>query len=172
MSRNEFQKNADRTRHCFTFHKVLDIVIRTLTLGVCNNKNNTNKWLEKYDMSRSERDKYTSLLLTKEKLDGFGETFEIEGVRISKHTFSDLSTIKPEDYGTNWISIRDTVLTRDCYECKEEDGRCFGPLQIHHVTPLSKGGTNESKNLITLCLYHHSQKHKHMWRKLHGNIRC
>ena len=91
-------------------------------------------------------------------------------MRISEHTFSDMPVVDKADYGFNWENLREQILTRDNYECRESDERCLGPLQIHHIVPLSKGGSNEMNNLKTLCFYHHSLKHRHMREKYNGNI--
>jgi hypothetical protein len=49
-------------------------------------------------------------------------------------------------------AIRIEVLRRDGNKCRE-CGRTAGqvPLEIHHVVPVAKGGTDEMSNLITLC---------------------
>jgi 5-methylcytosine-specific restriction endonuclease McrA len=96
---------------------------------------------------------------------------EIQGVRVSKHTFADLPVLGAAQYGVNWEQLRDMVLTRDDHECQEADGRCEGPLQIHHRTPLSRGGTNDLRNLVTLCHYHHCCKHPHMRERYRGSLR-
>ena len=33
-------------------------------------------------------------------------------------------------------------------------------LEIHHIVYRSQGGTNDERNLIRLCKYHHEQVHK------------
>ena len=95
---------------------------------------------------------------------------EIEGARISKNTFSDLPVLGAEGYPKDWENLREIILSRDNYQCQENDAMCTGPLQIHHIIPLSKGGTNRPNNLTTLCMYHHCQKHEHM-RMKYENLR-
>lgn len=94
------------------------------------------------------------------------ENIEIEGIRISKHPFPDVDIVHKADYGIDWEVLKDQVLQRDNYECQENDGYCNGSLQVHHIVPLSKGGTNKVTNLITLCKHHHSLKHDHMEKTL------
>lgn len=65
-------------------------------------------------------------------------------------------------YPSNWEEIREAILRRDQFTCQEEDADCSGPLHVHHILPLSRGGGNDPSNLITLCKYHHSLKHEHM----------
>ena len=51
------------------------------------------------------------------------------------------------------------VYTRDggkCRVCGRRDN-----LHIHHIIFRSQGGTNETSNLITLCLQHHTDVHMH-----------
>lgn len=63
--------------------------------------------------------------------------------------------------------VRVAVLERDCFACTycnwtrqqrdKEDPRKF--LEIHHIVDHVKGGTNEARNLITLCNVHHDAVH-------------
>jgi 5-methylcytosine-specific restriction endonuclease McrA len=62
----------------------------------------------------------------------------------------------------SWGTIRMEILKRDknkCYDCKEtfkDTG-----LDIHHKTPLYKGGAEFNKNnLITLCISCHKFRHR------------
>jgi len=87
------------------------------------------------------------------------EFVEENGVRVAVCMFPDVTLDGRHTYGPNWLEIRQTILVRDDYACQHADGRCNGPLQIHHRRPLSKGGTNEGTNLVTLCRYHHGQQH-------------
>ena len=52
---------------------------------------------------------------------------------------------------------RTSILIRDnytCQKCKLED-KTAKKLEIHHIKPLVFNGTNEDKNLITLCYICH-----------------
>ncbi|MGZ6333242.1 MAG: HNH endonuclease [Bdellovibrionota bacterium] len=55
------------------------------------------------------------------------------------------------------------VNCRDQVQCTytHEGARCANRrwLEIHHVTPVSKGGGNELENLKTLCHAHHQMLH-------------
>lgn len=48
--------------------------------------------------------------------------------------------------------VRDYVFRRDRYQC-QSCGRQHGevPLQLDHIIPLAKGGSNDLSNLQTLC---------------------
>jgi len=60
---------------------------------------------------------------------------------------------------------RISILSRDNYKC----ARCyrvsedFGVMQVHHIVPVSEGGTDENKNLITLCSMCHTRVHQIGW---------
>lgn len=164
MTENAFERDTKEALNKLKLHEGVGRILNILTLGIFDNSINIKKQKERYEKCRKDYQQYALLLSQAAELDQQNQIIEIKGVRISKHTFADLPVVGGQDYGVAWDSIRDTVLIRDDYRCEEEDGYCYGPLQIHHLTPLSKGGSNDSKNLVTLCFYHHSQKHEHMRR--------
>lgn len=54
-------------------------------------------------------------------------------------------------------SLREFILNRDgrkCICCLEKQN-----LIIHHLQPVKLNGSNNSKNLITLCKHHHELLH-------------
>ena len=59
----------------------------------------------------------------------------------------------------NWLdpAVRLAVLNRDDWRCQ----RCgsAGPLHVHHIRPRSRGGPDETENLLTLCFRCHSTIH-------------
>ncbi len=69
--------------------------------------------------------------------------------------------IEPGGYPSNWLDISKTVRERDAYRCRY-CGSSDRILHVHHIIPLSKGGSNSLSNLITLCEKCHSRKHPHM----------
>ena len=81
----------------------------------------------------------------------------------SKNSFEDWS------YGSDWAEIKRRVKKRDnfsCQECGKSYSKKFKKyLHVHHVVPISKGGTNKLYNLITLCVHCHRKKHPHMKKK-------
>lgn len=84
---------------------------------------------------------------------------EEHGVRVALCIFPDVALDGRQTYGPYWLTIRGAVLQRDGYHCRHADGCCAGPLQIHHIRPLSKGGNNDLLNLLTLCRHHHGLQH-------------
>jgi 5-methylcytosine-specific restriction endonuclease McrA len=62
----------------------------------------------------------------------------------------------------DWVVLRRIVLKRDrrhCQNCKAHGTR----LDVHHVVPVSVGGSNNLTNLLTLCFACH--KLIHPWMK-------
>jgi hypothetical protein len=141
------------------------------TFGLKNNDQRINQADNYLLVCKDQRLRYNLLLEKAKSLDDqLLQYDEIEGARVSKNTFSDFPVLGAEGYPPDWENLREIILTRDNYQCQESETTCTGPLQIHHIIPLSKGGTNKSKNLITLCMYHHCQKHEHM-RMKYENLR-
>lgn len=62
----------------------------------------------------------------------------------------------------DYVLIKDTVLAAYDYRCA--NCRDTESLEIHHVVPLSLGGTNEITNLVPLC--HRCHKTAHCGRHL------
>jgi len=61
-------------------------------------------------------------------------------------------------YGRSWKRIRDRYIKAHplCEEC-ERNGRIKTAEEVHHIQPLSKGGGNETTNLMALCKSCHSR---------------
>lgn len=60
-------------------------------------------------------------------------------------------------YGRAWKRIRDRYIAAHplCEQCQKE-GRITPAREIHHVLPLSHGGTHSEDNLMALCTPCHS----------------
>jgi len=64
-----------------------------------------------------------------------------------------------ERYGISrnqWTKIRRRAIRRDGGRCAQCGAT--GPLQVDHITPVSKGGGHELSNLQTLCGVCHDAK--------------
>lgn len=61
-------------------------------------------------------------------------------------------------YGHEWRKIRERYITKHplCEECKK-NGRLQPTEEVHHILPLSKGGTHDDSNLMSLCKSCHSR---------------
>lgn len=80
-------------------------------------------------------------------------------VRRSK---SGVTRIVRDSYGASWGEWRTTasrIKERDGNKCSQ----CGSThrLHVHHIRPLSRGGTTSDANMITLCEECHDKKHKH-----------
>ena len=66
-----------------------------------------------------------------------------------------------ERYGSTWKRIRDRHLAGHplCEMCKEQ-GRYVLASLVHHIRPISDGGTHEESNLMSLCVSCHERIHQ------------
>lgn len=70
-------------------------------------------------------------------------------------------------YPPDWDDRRREVLLRDDYTCQAPNcTKQGGPhgettLHVHHIQPISQGGSHEYTNLITLCEACHNRQHPH-----------
>jgi len=59
-----------------------------------------------------------------------------------------------------WNELREFILERDNFTCQVCGIFLMDiSLEVHHIKPLFKGGTNDEANLITLCHECHRVKH-------------
>jgi 5-methylcytosine-specific restriction endonuclease McrA len=56
--------------------------------------------------------------------------------------------------------VRASVLARDRHRCATPGCRSTHFLEVHHVTPRSRGGSNRAENLVTLCSRCHAFVHE------------
>ena len=61
-------------------------------------------------------------------------------------------------YGRAWRRIRARFIAAHplCEQCKA-DGRLTPAEEVHHIKPLSQGGTHDEQNLMSLCKRCHSR---------------
>lgn len=162
---NVFERHVGDAEKKLSQEKRSNFWIKIFTLGFTNNELNIQQAEQDLKSCRNDLAKSQELLAEARAIDQSEETISIQGIRISKHSFADLKATGTETYPAEWQQLRQTILQRDNFTCQEKDGYCSGPLQIHHILELSKGGSNDPDNLITLCKYHHSMKHPHMQRE-------
>lgn len=72
-----------------------------------------------------------------------------------------------ERYGEGWKDFRVAIKKENGFICSQCGiGHSFeNPIHLHHIIPVSKGGTNSKSNLISLCKICHNKEHKHMSKK-------
>lgn len=63
-------------------------------------------------------------------------------------------------YGRAWKRIRDRYVKEHplCEMCLK-DGRLTPVEEVHHIKPLSQGGTHSNDNLMSLCQSCHTKIH-------------
>ena len=163
MNTSVFETDVQAARQKLTAEKQRGFWTRLLTFGIVGNRDGIVAAECELTRCRGELLQYQCLLKESDQIDEvLGATDALPGVRVGKHTFADVPVELAGKYGIDWEQLRETILSRDGHECQEADGYCAGPLQIHHIRSLSRGGTNSPDNLVTLCLYHHSAKHPHV----------
>ena len=72
-------------------------------------------------------------------------------------------------YGRAWKRIRDRYITAHplCEQC-ERNNKITPAQEVHHIKPLSQGGTHDEQNLMALCTPCHSEitaREGGRWRK-------
>lgn len=63
-------------------------------------------------------------------------------------------------YGRAWKRIRDRYAREYplCEMC-EKNGRLISAEEVHHILPISQGGTHDKSNLMSLCKSCHNKIH-------------
>jgi 5-methylcytosine-specific restriction endonuclease McrA len=67
---------------------------------------------------------------------------------------------------SGWWTIRAAVIKRDkgfCVPCFRKK-LVVKAVEVHHLIPLSRGGTTTMANLISLCKVCHDARHNHLAR--------
>lgn len=64
-----------------------------------------------------------------------------------------------------WLRLRTFILLRDNFRCTRcgwtptNRNEFYGRLDVHHIVPISRGGSNKLSNLTTLCRTCHRREH-------------
>lgn len=64
-------------------------------------------------------------------------------------------------YGRAWRVVRDRYVAAHplCERCLQA-GRLTPVEEVHHIKPVSQGGTNDDSNLMSLCRSCHTKIHR------------
>lgn len=83
--------------------------------------------------------------------------------KIRRDTYNTVNGMSKKN---GWWEISAAVRKRDNNQCV--DCRLRGILtkckDVHHLIPLSRGGTTTMGNLMCLCATCHEKRHNHMYR--------
>ena len=79
--------------------------------------------------------------------------------KLAKHNYRKYERDPAIDkrYGRQWRKIRVRYVAEHplCEQCQKE-GRLTPTQEVHHILPLSRGGTHDFSNLMALCKSCHS----------------
>ena len=70
----------------------------------------------------------------------------------------DRDPVVKKRYGRTWKRVRDRFITAHplCEKCLGKN-KTTASTEVHHIKPLSQGGTNDYSNLMALCTSCHSE---------------
>lgn len=72
----------------------------------------------------------------------------------------------------DWSTIRYLILERDNYICQHCDTKkSKRELEVHHIIPRCKGGSDKLDNLITLCTTCHKKETKKLLEEINSGPR-
>ena len=85
---------------------------------------------------------------------------EHNNLRMKEYNSNQRDKACSKRYTGEWLTIRKNYIAEHpyCEECLKW-GKFKDVEHVHHIKPLSEGGSNEANNLKSLCLYHHNQLH-------------
>jgi 5-methylcytosine-specific restriction endonuclease McrA len=95
--------------------------------------------------------------------------------RSGKRNSHGIASIRRESYNSvngftqkdGWWVLRAKVMERDQGRCRLiVNGRVCNrtATEVHHITPLSRGGTSSMANCIAICKTCHDKRHNHLYR--------
>lgn len=96
---------------------------------------------------------------------------QIRRASVRTSTKTGVARIKRDTYATHngmskknsWWEIRAQVWKRDNGKCVDHKrrGQIVAATEVHHLIPLSRGGTTTMGNLACLCDTCHERRHPH-----------
>jgi len=86
-------------------------------------------------------------------LDGFYDHLAWHERLLLEKGFKKDGSREPET--RSWTMMRKLVLLRDVGKCRVKGCGSRIKPEVHHIIPRELGGTNDFKNLVTLCYFHH-----------------
>lgn len=74
-------------------------------------------------------------------------------------------------YPPFWKYLRSIVLAKDSNRCQVAGCPSRLELHVHHMQPVSSGGTHTPDNLVSLCDFHHALEPEKGHERIWGNIK-
>lgn len=74
-------------------------------------------------------------------------------------------------YPPFWKYLRSIVLAKDSNRCQVTGCPSRLELHVHHMQPVSSGGTHTPDNLVSLCDFHHALEPEKGHERIWGNIK-
>lgn len=74
--------------------------------------------------------------------------------------------MKSKSRNTYSMGIKNSWWKTSEHVRKREKGKCFycgaPATEVHHIIPLSRGGTNSNLNMVLVCHRCHALRHRHL----------
>ena len=161
QTRQQYQRELNDADYISFGDKLIAGLISVISFGLIQP---ANQQAEIDNKKRALHQKYSGLIAKIEKgIDQTNTDLQSLAALSQQFTTSIKHGTRADGYPTNWEEIIRAVRERDGYRCTQ-CGETSVVLHVHHVIPLSKGGSNSMSNLVTLCEKHHTAKHDHMRR--------
>ncbi len=74
-------------------------------------------------------------------------------------------------YPPFWKYLRSVVISRDYNRCQVTGCPSRLELHVHHMRPVSEGGTHSPDNLVSLCDFHHALEPEKGHERIWGDIK-
>ncbi len=147
--------------------KISELKYKELTT---DNETRINTLLKEIESLKKQNEElktmYYSICNDKRIMDVFKVLDENNCPEITKQKLSKLWEVLPY-YPPDWSIRKWVVKQRDEHKCRDCGKDLYyqkdGIGEVHHILPLSIGGTNEIKNLEFLCHDCHKKKHENMF---------
>ena len=99
---------------------------------------------------------------------GYCEAHQSERTGWKRHQ-QKLGNTTQRGYGHSWRKLRDHILHRDSFTCKEceRNGRLTQAYAVDHIIPKAQGGTDSEQNLEAICYKCHKIKTQKESQNIH-----
>ena len=154
---NPFSHDVERCASAAKNAQMLGVIGSIVSFGLWRNLRGIRA--TKTDLDRATKDFQELEQLLPNNAEFFKQQAPLSSVRIDNNLIPLTNNDGTTSYGPDWDTISESIKHRDGHLCQHADGRCAGPLQVHHIRHIADGGTNDPSNLTTLCKFHHGLQH-------------